>query len=305
MFLEVKHMKLKFRYLILLIILLLPVSLTIAQEPASSLESLYVAFWPDYDDPSVLVLMTGTLPASASLPSEVTVPLPPGAEINAVARVGEDGMADTQYQVEGDTLTLITPDPRFRVEFYAPYEVDGEARIFDFAWDADLDVQEFIAEVQQPTNATNLTTQPAPANVGTGPNDGLTYHALPAQSLPAGTPFEMSFRYDMANPGLTAGDGSPQPAPGPAQSTAGPADETSIPNWLYIVAGVALLALVVVVTWLVATRSSGNKRRSGKSRKPRKPAPKERTAQAKFCHNCGAQAEKGDVFCRSCGTQLK
>ena len=52
-------MKLKIRYLLPLIILLLSASLIQAQEPVSAVDSLYVAFWPDYDDPSVLVLMTG------------------------------------------------------------------------------------------------------------------------------------------------------------------------------------------------------------------------------------------------------
>jgi len=295
-------MKLKYRYLLPLIILLLAVPLTMAQEPASTLDSLYVAFWPDYDDPSVLVLMTGTLPADASFPAEVTIPIPPKAEINAVARIGEEGMADTEYQVEGDMLTLITPDPRFRVEYYAPYEEDGDSHIFDFAWNADFDVQEFIAEIQQPVNATSLTTQPEAANVDTSPSDGLTYHALPSRALPAGTPFEMSFRYDMADPGLTAG-ASAQTASGTTPAT----DASSGIDWLLVVAGVAIVGLVIAVTWLVATRNGGKgkTRRSGKSSKPLKPNPKERSAQAKFCHNCGTKSEKGDIFCRSCGSELK
>jgi ribosomal protein L40E len=299
-------MKLKYRHLLPLIILLLAVPLTMAQEPASALDSLYVAFWPDYDDPSVLVLMTGTLPADASFPAEVTIPIPPQAEINAVARISEEGMADTDYVVEGDTLTLTTPDPRFRVEYYAPYEEDGDSHTFDFTWNADFDVQEFTAEIQQPVNATSLTTQPAAANVDTSPSDGLTYHALPTRALPAGTPFKMSFRYDMADPGLTAG-GAAQAAPNTAPSTEEATDASSGIDWLLVVAGVALLGLVIAVTWLVATRNGGKgkARRSGKSRKPRKPTPKERSALATFCHNCGAQAEKGDTFCRKCGTALK
>jgi len=277
-----------------------------AQEPASALDSLYVAFWPDYDDPSVLVLMTGTLPADASFPAEVTIPIPPQAEINAVASIGEEGMADTEYQVDGDMLTLITPDPRFRVEYYAPYEEDGDSHTFDFAWNADFDVQEFIAKIQQPINATSLTTQPAAANVDTSPSDGLTYHALPSRALPAGTPFAMSFRYDMADPGLTAG-GSAQTAPGTAPSAEAATNASSGIEWLLIVAGVAIVGLIIAVTWLVATRNGGKgkKRRSGKSSKPLKPTPKERSAQAQFCHNCGTQSEKGDVFCRNCGSELK
>jgi hypothetical protein len=299
-------MKLKLRTLTLFVLLLLPVSLTLAQEPAANIESLIVAFWPDYDDPSVLVLMTGTLPADTPLPAEVTIPLPPGAEVNAVARIGEEGMADTQFQIEGDMLTLITPEQSFRVEFYAPYEVDGDLHSFDFAWNADLDVEEFIAEVQQPLNATNLTTQPAAFLVDENPSDGLTYHALPAQSLLAGTPFDLSFRYEMAVPGLTAGS-APRPEPVTAFTPTEAADASSGIDWLLVLGGVLVLALVVAITWLVATRSGGNgkARRSGKSSKPRKPAPKARETQATFCHNCGTQAEKGDVFCRKCGTELK
>jgi hypothetical protein len=299
-------MKLKYRYLLPLIILLLAVPLAMAQEPSSTLDSLYVAFWPDYDDPSVLVLMTGTLPADASLPAEVTIPIPPQAEVNAVARIGEEGMADTEYQVEDDMLTLITPDPRFRVEYYAPYEEDGDSHAFDFAWNADFDIQEFIAEIQQPANATSLTTQPAAAIVDTNPSDGLTYHALPSRALPAGTPFEMSIRYEMADPGLTAG-ASAQTAPGTAPSTETTTDTSSSNEWLLVMAGVAILGLVIAVTWLVATRNSGKGKtgRSGKSSKPRKPSPKERSAKAKFCHSCGTQSEKGDIFCRNCGSELK
>lgn len=289
----------------ILIILLLSFSPLLAQEPAPALESLYLAFWPDYDDPSVLVLMTGTLPGNAILPAEVTIPMPLQADVNAVARIGVDGtMADTEFEVDGESLTLITPDPRFRVEFYVPYEEDGDQRNFDYAWNAAVDVQEFIAEIQQPLNAGELTTEPPAATVGTSPNDGLTYHALPAQSLPAGTPFALSFSYDMTSPGLTAGEAAP-----PASGAAAPVESSSTAladiNWLLVGAGVVILVLAVAVTWLLATRN-GNNRRSGKSRRPRKPAPKERANNpTRFCHNCGHEATKADQFCRSCGTKLK
>jgi hypothetical protein len=299
-------MRLKIRTrLPLLLILLLSFSPLVAQEPASTLESLYLAFWPDYDDPSVLVLMTGTLSADTVLPAEVTIPIPPQAEVNAVARIGVDGsMADTEFAVDGDRLTLVTPDPRFRVEYYVPYAEEGDQRNFDFVWNADLDVQELVAEIQQPLNAAELTTEPAALTVGTSPNDGLTYHALPAQTLSAGTPFSLSFSYVMTDPGLTASAAAPPPAPAaPAEDGGGTA--LANVNWLLLGAGLVILVLAVVVTWLLANRS-GNNRRSGKSRRPRKPAPKERVVnQARFCHNCGAGAATGDQFCRSCGTKLK
>jgi hypothetical protein len=213
-------------------------------------------------------------------------------------------MADTDYEITGDSLTLITPDPRFRVEFYAPYETAGDQHSFNYAWNAGLDVEEMIAEIQQPLNAGRLTTQPPAATVGTGPNDGLTYHALPAQALPAGTPFEMSFSYDMSNPALTVGEPAPSSAgPSPAVPQSESSTALTTDNWPLIGAGVVILLLVIAVTWLLATRSNGKRR---KSSKPRKPTPKERaSAQPKFCYNCGTQSASGDQFCRSCGVKLK
>lgn len=298
-------MNLKLRYLVLPILILnLCISAALAQEPASTLESMYVAFWPDYDDPSVLILMTGMLPADAALPAEVSIPIPSGAEINAVARINDQGMADTEFEVEDNKLTLVTPDPQFRVEFYAPYEQEGGTRTFNYNWEADVAVDEFIAEVQQPLNANSLTTQPPAANSGPSPNDGLTYHALAAQNLPANTPFDLNFSYVMSNPGLTAGQAAPEPLvsqPQPATSGAAVAPGA---DWLLIAAGVAILLLAVVITWLIASRYSSG-RSANRSRRPRKPVPKERTAQTIYCHNCGTPASKGDQFCRNCGSRLK
>jgi hypothetical protein len=291
------------RTFLLFILLFISTNLVQAQEPVPAIESLYVAFWPDYDNPSVLILMTGDLSPDTSLPAELTIPIPPGASVNAVASVNDGGMADTQFDVTGDTLTLITDDPRFRVEFYAPYEEDGDLRVFDYTWEAGIDVGEFIAEIQQPVNASSLTTEPAAATSGVSPNDGLTYHALAPRNLPAGTPFEMSFRYEMADPGLTAG----APPPAVPDTTLPQESESSGAagiNWLLLGAGLVILVLAIAVTWLLATRNSGS-RRSGRSNRPRKPAPTTNAAKARFCHNCGAKAEKGDQFCRSCGTKLK
>jgi len=302
-------MKPNSRYLLLLFLLLaLPsVSLTMAQEPAPTLDSLYVAFWPDYDQPDVLVLLTGTLAADATLPAEVTIPIPPDADINAVARIDSDlGMADVEYQVNGDSVTFLTPDEQFRLEFYVPYEDDGEWRTFDYVWNADLDVQELAAEIQQPLNAKSMTSQPAASNIIPNTSDGLTYHGLPTQSVPAGTPFEMSFRYNITSPGLTVGEPSLSEANTLPLSNS-VVEPSSGNNWLLVLAGVGVFLVAVAGTWLVTTRinSNNNNRRSRKSRKPRKPSPKDRSTPAQFCHNCGVQAEKGDQFCRNCGTQLK
>lgn len=281
----------------------------LAQTPVTAIDTLHLAFWPDYDEPAVLVLMTGSLPQDAQLPAEVTVPIPENADINAVARINSDiGMADIDFQVDGDKLTFVTSDPQFRVEYYAPYSVDGQVHSFDFAWESDLDVGELTAEIQQPSSAESLQIDPQAANAVTNPSDGLVYHSIAPETVPAGTRFDLVFRYNVSEAGLTAG----QRAPGPQTNTL-PANNTSNPesniNWVTVLVGLTLLVLVAVITWFAATKFSGNSgsRKPRKSQKPPKPSPRARNNEprSQFCHQCGTKAEVGDRFCRNCGAELK
>ena len=96
-----------------------------AQTTAGQLTTLAVELWPDYDRPAVLVLLTAELPAGTALPATVTIPLPGEADVNAVARFDDTGamLSDVDYTTSAGQLTLTTPANRFRVEYYAPYEV--------------------------------------------------------------------------------------------------------------------------------------------------------------------------------------
>ena len=100
--------------------MLMPAAIGIAQTPVSVIDSLDIEIWPDYDRASVLVLLTGALPGDTRLPASVTLPLPGGAQINAIARIdSKDGsMKDDIFSSNDppDTLTFVTPDLRFRVE---------------------------------------------------------------------------------------------------------------------------------------------------------------------------------------------
>ncbi|MBP8950216.1 MAG: hypothetical protein KBG73_15340, partial [Candidatus Promineofilum sp.] len=91
------------RYLSLLLLFLFAALPVAAQTEVTQLDSLTVELWPDYDRPAMLVILTGTLPASATLPAAVTIPLPAGAEINAVARFNEVDVLVTDVEwTQGD-----------------------------------------------------------------------------------------------------------------------------------------------------------------------------------------------------------
>ena len=55
--------------MLLVLFVLMPMTAGFAQEPVSAIDTLDIEIWPDYDRPSVLVLLTGTLPGDTRLPA--------------------------------------------------------------------------------------------------------------------------------------------------------------------------------------------------------------------------------------------
>ncbi|MFQ5400087.1 MAG: zinc ribbon domain-containing protein [Anaerolineae bacterium] len=295
----------RFWSIVLFVVVLVSVPAVQAQTPASSIESLSVDLWPDYDQAAVLILLTGTLPSSASLPAQVTVPLPANANFNVVARITADNamIDDIEYSTEGNTLTFTTPETRFRVEYYVPYEANGDQRAFSFSWLADLDVGQLNVTVQQPASATNLVTEPAAVNVAEG-DDGFTYHALPTLSAPAGQQVSIRINYTMSSPQLSVDNlrTSIADVQAVSPSTTEAASSVSSIDWPLVAAGAGGVLILIALVWQVLTRRS-----SDRVRKPRPVRRKAQVAAAgvKYCHECGQPLEEGDRFCRSCGVPVK
>jgi hypothetical protein len=302
--------------------LLLP-AVAAAQNQATELERLAVELWPDYDQPAMLVLLTGTLPPGQALPADVVIPIPAGAEINAVARFNDAGVlvSDVQHEVVDGRLIFTTPASRFRVEYYAPYEVNGDSHSYSFTWLSDVAVNELTTVVQQPVAAEDIAISPAQTLSTADRGDSLTYHSLPVTSVASGQPYAVDVSYTVTSPqlsaaavaaaqgeeaasnSLTAPSVPPSPAAGSGGFLAG------VNPWL--LAG--LFGLMVVVgagAWYLGSKqgAGGRPRKPGPARpassKPAAPAPKP-AAGARYCHACGTQAQPGDAFCRSCGTKLK
>jgi hypothetical protein len=186
--------------LFLFILLLIPTAQGQAQNEVSAIDSLSIELWPDYDRSSVLVLLTGVLPADTLFPATVIVPLPENAQLNAVARIDiRDGiMKNDIASVPGpsDMLMFITPDLQFRVEYYVPYIVNGNQRLLDYSWLADIDVNNLQLKIQQPKSATSFNVKPLAVNIITE-GDGLTYHAFSPKAVLAGQSFSFHLEYEM------------------------------------------------------------------------------------------------------------
>ncbi len=302
------------KLLIIILFNLLVVAKVYAQLPAASLETLIIDLWPDYDQPAVLVLLTGTLPADTPLPAVVTIPLPNEAQIHAVARItGDNRMVDDiEYTIGDNSLTFTTPDPSFRVEYYVPYQTVGSIHSYSFDWLADIRVEEVLAAVQQPTGASGMSITPNTATVVPRNADGFTYYALPAQAIPAGELYTISFTYEMVSPPKLSIDNLPAaPAAVVGTPSASPASGSTIlsdVDWRLVLGVLGIVIMAVVVTWIIATRQTAVRQEVRKPRPKRAQAPaktKSSTVPARFCRECGNTLNPGDKFCRKCGTAVK
>ncbi len=288
-----------------------------AQGQDATLDFLDVELWPDYDQTTVLVLLTGSLTADTNLPASVTLPIPENAELNAVARV--DAVGNLFTDIDFDTsepgnLILNLADPSFRIEYYFPYESNGSQRAFSFEWLADLDVNQMRVTFQQPSLATNVVLSPEANNAITG-EDNLLYHQLPSQAVAAGTAYSVDASYEMVRQQLsseliTSQQAANVPAITPPEDTQAPGDF----NWYLVLGVVGGVLILAAIGWFIYT----DRRSSRRVIKPkpirreqfqRSTTPGSRSTRpigaSKFCHECGQPLDPSDKFCRNCGTPVK
>lgn len=287
--------------IIIFILLMIPVAQGEAQNEISTIDSLRIEIWPDYDRPSVLVLLTGMLPADTRFPATVIVPLPKDAHINAIARIdGRDGiMKDDISSTPGpsDMLMFITPDLQFRVEYYIPYISNGSKRSYDFSWKADISVNELQFKVQQPKAATSFKINPLAKDFITG-TDGLVYHSLSPKSVLAGQTFSVHLEYEATGFQLSADTQPPVPEERSFPENLSPSTIGSKTNWA--IPGMILLSLIVIIglLWLFVSRRNKMDTNEPSVQKPQK------QSRVKFCRDCGEPVDKADQWCAYCGTNL-
>ncbi len=292
-------MKHKYFLLIVLFTLILPAK-GYAQDKVTNIDLLVIELWPDYDRASVLVLITGTLPTDTKLPASVTLPFPETAQLNAVARIDStDGIMkdDISSSLSHGELTFITPDLRFRVEYYLLYTVNNNQRTFNFNWVADLSVNKLQLRVQQPISASSLSTEPAPVNVFGG-EDGFTYHAFPEQAVPAGKSISVQVDYTMIMAKLSAESLTPSSESVQEPKLPSTSKTTAGVNWSFV--AVVLICIIIVIVFVLKITTG----RAGPDRPITSHEKSKTQSRAKFCSNCGSPKDKDDKFCRKCGTGL-
>jgi hypothetical protein len=289
--------------------LLLLLGLLVSFQPAHaqgdpSLSSAEVWIWPEYDQPSVLVIQHMLVSEKTPLPATMTFRIPAAAQKPAALAVGQtpQSVADTPYTLETDgkwvKVIVEVTGPSVQLEYYDPsLSKNGKERSYLYEWASDYAVENFHVELQQPFDASGMQMEPVLASANPIP-DGLTYYVGNFGALAAGQAFTLDVSYTKDSDALSISFTNVQPSAPVDEGTAGRVSLGTYLPWLVAGFGVLMIAGGLYYYFRGTAR-------------PRRPARRRHTTSEGIaegqthCPQCGTRARSGDRFCRTCGTRLR
>jgi len=296
---------------ILITALLFP--LKVSAQTTVSFASMSVEIWPEYDKPSVLVIYRITFDASTSFPATVAIRIPTAAgEPNAVAERQADGSLYTlnfTRQVNGEwaSISFTTTSSEVQIEYYDPsLVINGASHHYEYIWPGDFAIAQMSVRIQQPVDATSMRIAPNPGAGATGEGN-LTYYILEIGSLTAVQSIQITIDYLKSTQTLTAQSLPISPSGSIPRSTISDLNISTVLPWILGILGAGLIIGGLIWFW-----------RSGRQRPSRRIRTRPVSAQnpmstpdsspgedAIYCSQCGKRASPGDLYCRSCGSQIR
>ncbi len=279
----------------------LPIS--VAAQAGATLSWATVQFWPEYDDPRMLVLVDFQITDDVPLPASLTFRIPLDANLIAVASSDEGGQfldhayAGPHPSGEYQTFSMVVEkNIPYRFEYYQALTRNGAQREFSYLWNNGYGVEDFQYLFLEPLSVTQLSLDPKYASQKT--SGGLNYYESAPAPLGGGETFALTIRYTKTTDDLVAPKQSAQIADPLNENTPGRVSLTKILPWAF--GGVGVLMILIGAAYYIQWGNRVNK----KSR-ARKRAAEESDVTSIYCPQCGARAKPSDKFCRTCGARLR
>ncbi len=293
-------------------------------EEGTPLDSLNVSYWPEYDQPSVLVMYRGTVDASVQTPTTLRIAIPRGADVRLASTSAIDPNNQFQYDVawnskqlvDGDDKTILTYElihPTFQFEIYMQPVSGKSKRNFDFKLPLISKVKNLSVDIKKPVRAENFKATPAAAR--TTQDGQFEDHLYSFTDVAPGQQYSFKVSYNRAD-----SKPSVDKQTGVVDTSGGSSQTALIVIFIVVLVGIAVTAGVwrMRSTPVTASRAKPVKSKSGAKSKPKsggngksggkgkgKSGGKGKSDSAKkFCPECGEQVKAGSKFCPECGEDL-
>jgi len=297
-----KLRKIFYGVMIALVMLILTLPPRAFAQTPDRLAFLKISIWPEFDKPTVLVLLDGILADPSNLPRPVSVFIPSDAQLSVATWTNPDGSfapeqpAQQTQQDDGYTrVTFTITQPQFHVEYYHDLLRGAPDKTLDFAYKPLGAIDAVTVEIQQPLKASNFALTPAPQNTRTDP-DGFKYSSYALSNIAAGQTIAVQAKYTKTDPNPSR---SPQSAP-----TTAPAVSASS-NLFFLIALVVLGLTALLGFFVLQQRSQGTRLDAGVNKPRRDKRRAGGSAPAAFCAQCGHALGPEDNFCPRCGTKRR
>ncbi len=271
-------------------------------DDANHLTQFSVRVWPEYDKPSVLVLIEGTLADKSNLPRDVAVTIPSSATGVIATYANADATLAAELPFKSEKLdggltriTFTVKTAEYHIEYYDDLLKGAPDKTMDFALLAPAPADQVTLEIQQPLKATNFSVNP-PAQ-STRDDGGFKISVLQFSNMTAGAKISAQVKYTKSDP-------SPSIAPTPVPATVpAPAAAASSSSSLLLVVGIVVLGLAAVFGFFVLQQRTRQAAPAPVgSRHARRRA---RTSERVYCTQCGRALSSEDQFCPQCGTRRR
>ncbi len=275
----------------------------LAQTP-DRLASLKISVWPEFDKPTVLVILDGALADASNLPRPISILIPATAELTVATWMNTDGTfapeQPTQQTKQDDgytRVTFTTAQPKFRVEYYHDLLHGAPDKTLDFAFKSLGAIDAATLEIQQPLKATNFAVTPATPTTRTD-SDGFKYFSYAFSNLAAGQTITAQAKYTKTDPNPSA-----QSAP-PAASAPVAAPTPTTSNDLFLLIALVALGITAILGFFLLQQRAQDRgvvANAGSSKRRRDKRRGGAATAAVFCTQCGRALGPEDNFCPKCG----
>jgi hypothetical protein len=262
---------------------------------------------PEFDKPDMLVIYHLVLAADEKLPATLTVRIPARVEkptaVQAVDSM-DGSLTSLPYTIISKEnwlyITFMSATSEINFEYHDPLlNKEDSSRSYQFLWAGDYQIDNLSIYIQEPIGAKRMMVSPSLGSPKVGDN-GITYHYSMLGELTLGTGFSIGIQYEKETDELSLPQLAVQPSGNLDESTPGRVTMMELFPWLV---GFALILIIAGgFWWLWVIRHSPDQKRRHFHHRMTVGRKKDDHI---YCHECGQRAERGDIFCRICGSRLR